>query len=264
MAKTKNPTDSKTPVVVNSMTDLFTSAPVKEVKKEVSKSKSKVKDEVDMPEIDELAAFNILTSALKQESEGLEARVKEEVLNTFTAIALESKKRPETFSGKGTFATGNCVLKKNGRAKISEEFYGDMVEKGFGDMFDKKVKTEAMLVLNTELPQEAIQRFAEIVLPLLQKDKILSQYQIVLQRPEEYEYVVSDSALDILSKNSDEETFKSVFEKIASISLGPYKIQGDDTKEKGITNYAKQKAIEILMSKGVLPELEAPPKKSKK
>ena len=220
------------------------------------------RSEIDLVGLDKVAAMNILVNALEEEAKGELERIKEEITAIFVKQAMASGKRPDSFVGRGKVSSASCELrKKASTSPLSDEMVKILQSNGLEACIDKKVKSSQMYVINQDLPQEVLERLAEVVT----RDPDLKNHKIVLNRPEEYSYIVSDSALDLLAKHNDESFAFEVINKISTISCGKFKISGDDEGSKSITPYAKQKSLEILIESGVIlaPESKVSLPKSK-
>lgn len=249
---------------IDAINDLFNNAPtVAPITKPKSK-KGTEREEVELTGLDKLAAFKVLEKVLEQESAGEAARIREEVVSIFVQRSIDLGKKPDSFVGVGVSSAASCEIRRRGsNMPLDADTAATLEAKGLGACVNKTVKVPERLILNPDLPQDALARLATLV----KSDPVLKSQVVVMKQPEEFAYTVSESALDLLAKSGDEEIVAGMIERMATFAVGKFKLDGEaieakvgegEAKQSLVTPRAKKKAIEILVAMGVLPAPSAP------
>jgi len=244
-------------VGMKSAIDLFNNAPTVE-KVEKKKAGKKEREEVEIDELDKLASFKILEKVLEEESSGLQARVRQTVIDFFAERMAETGSKPDSFVGVGEYAHASCEMRRRGsNMPLDPETVERLINAGLESCINRNVKVPERLILNPNLPQESLVRLAELV----KSDAQLKNEVVVMRQEEEFNFSVSESGLDMIAKSRDGELILSVLEKMATFAIGKFKIDGESIEQgkdddKCITPNAKKRAIEALISFGVLPQPE--------
>jgi hypothetical protein len=246
-----------TGVGLKSALDLFNNAPTVE-KVEKKKTSKKEREEVEINDLDKLASFKVLEKVLEEESSGLQARIREEVVNFFAERMSETGQKPDSFVGIGEYATASCEIRRRGsNMPLDPETVERLIGAGLESCINRNVKVPERLILNPNLSQDSLVRLAELV----KNDSVLKNEVVVMRQEEEFNFSVSESGLDLIAKSRNAELILSVLEKMATFAIGKFKIDGESIEQgkdddKCVTPNAKKRAIEALISFGVLPQPE--------
>jgi hypothetical protein len=244
-------------VGVKSALDLFNNAPTVE-KVEKKKAGKKEREEVEIDDLDKLASFKVLEKVLEQEAKGLQARIREEVVNFFAERMAETGQTLSSFVGIDDCSTASCEIRRKGsNMPLDPETVERLIGAGLESCINRNVKVPERLILNPNLSQDSLVRLAELV----KNDAVLKNEVVVMRQEEEFTCVVSESGLDLIAKSRNAELILSVIEKMATFAIGKFKIDGESIEQgkdddKCVTPNAKKRAIESLISFGVLPQPE--------
>lgn len=234
-----------------------TTAPISPTKK----GKGKEREAVEIENLDTLASFKVLEKVLEQEAGLIEANVRQLVIDRYVEAMAENGKKPDSFVGVGEHSSASCEIRRRGSNMPLDEETA-LALQGRGISVEKKVKVPSRFVINPEIPQDALQRLAELV----KTDPVLSQHTVVMKQPEEYTWTTSETTLDALAQTKDAEFILDQLERLATFAVGKFKIDGVDIeaatgqtdeeghKIKAVTPGAKARAIKHLTRIGVLPE----------
>lgn len=180
-------------------------------------------------------ALSQLSKALYKESKILEESVKSKILDEFSNIILNEKKKPDSFEGSGEDSKALCQLRNRGKnAPIDFDTAKELVSMGVS------LNKEEVVKIKEEVIQDKSKQIAFI--------NALKQANL---NPKDYldmsnKYYCSDNTIsDIARKVEDKNKLKSLIEKVSFIVMGTSHFAGDPL-------LAKQKVLDIVNRIGSL------------
>lgn len=215
-----------------------------DVKETTSKAKkSAARKQVDFNEEDALGnnlfdlcgALTQLSRALYKESKILEESVKSKILDEFTNIAVDEKKKPESFEGNGSASKSLCQMRNRGK----------------NIPIDPQVAKE-LASIGVSLNKEEVVKIKDDILQDKEKQlKFINALKNSGLNPKDYldmtnRYYCSDNTIsDIARKVSDKFKVRDYLEKVSFIVMGTSHFAGDPL-------LAKQKVLDIVNRVGSL------------
>ena len=215
-----------------------------EVKETTSKAKkSATRKQVDFNEEDALGnnlfdlcgALTQLSRALYKESKILEESVKSKILDEFTNIVFDEKKKPESFEGNGNASKSLCQMRNRGK----------------NIPIDPQV-AKKLSSIGVSLNKEEVVKIKDDILQDKEKQlKFINALKNSGLNPKDYldmtnRYYCSDNTIsDIARKVNDKFKVRDYLEKVSFIVMGTSHFAGDPL-------LAKQKVLDIVNRVGSL------------
>lgn len=232
-------------------TNPFGSAKVLAPTAPAKKSKSKSRDEYEITDLDKDAAFQVVKKVLEDEGAIIHEQCRAEAQERYIELMIEMGRKPDSFVGEGERSKASCEMRKRAsNLPVDPETVAKLQARGIS--VEKKVKVQKLYAFNPELSQEKLMEIGEVLAKAGFGD-------VVVQQPEESIFVTTDATLDELARTGDRDFIREFVEKVSTISVGKFTIDGNPIEagkgaEKAVTPEAKAAAIEILQKLGVLPK----------
>lgn len=215
-----------------------------DVKETTSKAKkSAARKQVDFNEEDALGnnlfdlcgALTQLSRALYKESKILEESVKSKILDEFTDIAINEKRKPESFEGNGSASKSLCQMRNRGKnIPIDPQVAKELASIGISLSKEETVKIKDEVIQDKEKQTKIINALKSAGLNLKDYLDMTNRY-----------YCSENTIADIARKVDDKSKVREYLEKVSFIVMGTSHFAGDPL-------LAKQKVLDIVNRVGSL------------
>ena len=225
------------------VTDLFASPTIAPAPKKPAK-KGKDRIEVEIPDMDLLAASKIVEKSIKGIMKQIEGEAKEFVTDQFADVMSERQIKPDSFTGKAQYSTALCSLAKRGsNLSVDEETAEEL--QGYGVPLDTVEVVPERFIINPDIldDQGILQAISEAVA----SHPKLEGVTVIMKQESEARYAVAEDTISQLARHvEDRAKLRYLMGKVGIIKIGRYEFPNLSAEGQ------KNKAVEILKAEGVL------------